>query len=98
MRMAVASSLRDSDPLLELVAQEALRTHQQHRDDDEEGQGVLELDGDVRAAQAFGDPEEQTAEDGPRQAVEPTQEGGGEPLEEGIEHEVGVEEERGREQ
>src|SRR3990172_4731159 len=87
-----------SHALLELAAQQAFGPDQQHHYDDEKGQGVLELDRDVRAAQALGDSQEEAAEDGARQAVEPAQDGAGESPEEGGEHEGGGEEGRGGEQ
>jgi hypothetical protein len=86
------------DARLECTRAQPLRAREEHGADDDEGERVLDLDGQVSAREALGDTEDERADDGAGEAVEPAEDSGGEPLQEGIEHEEGIQAQRGSEE
>ena len=64
----------------ERAPEQPLPAHEEHGADDDDGERVLDLDGQGGAREALGDAEDQRADDGAGEAVEPAEDGGGEPL------------------
>jgi len=86
------------DAFLEFFAQQTFGTDEQDENNDDEGQGVLEGDGYESAGETFGHSENEASHDGAGQAVQPTEDGGGETFQERFQHEKRVQEQgRGQE-
>src|SRR3990170_1610366 len=94
----IASPLPDNcakrvlDPPFVLLAEQSLRPDDEHRDDDQKAQRRLEPHRDVPCEQRLDHPQQEPPHCGTGHAVDPPEHRRGEPLEERIEHHVGIEE------